>query len=57
MAPEQSVCPGPGPGRDWQNHGQKGKVISHYSGLKIENAITMIFIHVHLHQIRVKNLC
>lgn len=57
MAPEQSVRPGPGPGRDWQNLGQKGKVISHYSGLKIENAITMIFIHVHLHQIRVKNLC
>lgn len=39
LAPEQSVRPGPRPGRDRQDHGQKGKV---NSKVQIGNAISMI---------------
>lgn len=39
LAPEQSVRPGPRPGRDRQDNGQKGKV---NSKVQIGNAISMI---------------
>lgn len=54
LAPEQSVRPGPRPGRDRQDHGQKGKV---NSKVQIGNAISMIQKVNFLHQIEVKNLC